>query len=57
MFETSVVSGSDSNKKIRYEPIERRRNKRRSAVADRRTEDRSDSDKSDRREKSDRRKK
>ncbi|WP_223788342.1 hypothetical protein [Marinicella meishanensis] len=57
MFESNATSGSDTGKKIRYEPIERRRRDRRSAVSDRRTEERADSDRSDRRQKSDRRKK
>ncbi|MGJ8663989.1 MAG: hypothetical protein ACSHWU_10070 [Marinicella sp.] len=57
MFENNTAADSGSSKKIRYEPIERRRQNRRNTVADRRAEARAESEKNDRREQSDRRKK
>ncbi|MCX7553353.1 hypothetical protein OS175_05640 [Marinicella sp. S1101] len=55
MFETRTASQSGNKKKIRYEPIERRRKSRRDASSDRRTEPRDDGS-TDRRQKHDRRK-
>ncbi len=54
MFESRMATSSVAKKKIRYEPIERRRVDRRSA-ADRRAEPRSENS-SDRRQDNDRRK-
>ncbi len=53
MFELAT----DAKKKIRYEPIERRRKSRRSNVADRRADSRAEDGGSDRRQQTDRRKK
>lgn len=54
MFESRTASSGVAKKKIRYEPIERRRADRR-GEADRRTEPRSENS-SDRRQDNDRRK-
>ncbi len=57
MFENNTGAYTDAKQKVRYEPIERRRVKRRSVVNDRRSEVRDEQEQSDRREKSDRRNK
>ncbi len=55
MFENRTASDGGARKKVRYEPIERRRGDRRSAASDRRSEPRNDGS-SDRRKNTDRRK-
>ncbi len=56
MFESHAVAYTDSKKKIRYEPIERRKVNRRAKNSDRRSEAREEQMSTDRRKNSDRRK-
>ncbi len=57
MFENHDKLFAEAKKKVRYEPIERRKSKRRHEVSDRRSEVRTDQEPADRRQEVDRRKK
>lgn len=56
MIPNNTTFSSDGSKKIRYEPIERRKTNRRHADSDRRKEVRADQEEINRRQNQDRRK-